>query len=198
MKSSVIEIDAGKPLPIYPGKACGGCTACCDSVPVKEINLGAYVRCPHLRAPPDLGHGCGIYADRPWSCRAWSCIWMISDLPEEYRPDRLGVVLDPIPDLVRVEGEEMVASQFWVLPGHEDDWRNPDAPIMELVEQCFERGMAVLWRTKDPAGGQRARVFLRRDGRNLFSEDDKAKEELPGYADDGERLRAAQKRMSRR
>jgi hypothetical protein len=45
-------------------RSCGGCTACCQVVPVFELGLAQYQGCPHVRSaiPRDqLRH----YADRP-------------------------------------------------------------------------------------------------------------------------------------
>lgn len=82
--------DQSRETPEPPG-GCGDCTACCTSVGVEEINKPPAVACPHL-----CGSGCGIYADRPHSCRAWSCLWRRGVLTGglDYRPDRLGLILD--------------------------------------------------------------------------------------------------------
>jgi hypothetical protein len=45
--------------------------------------------CPHARK----GQGCGIYADRPASCRTFVCAWLQGELPLWARPDKIhGVV----------------------------------------------------------------------------------------------------------
>jgi len=192
----VAEIDPGKPLVAYPGKSCGSCTACCATVPVKEIALAAFVPCPHLRSLPDAGIGCKIYPMRPYSCRSWSCSWLISDLPAEFRPDRIGVVVDPIPDMVRVNGKDIPASQLWVVPGHEDDWRTVEA-VKDLVFSIFKAGFAVLWRIK-AEGGQRARVMMLHEGQWRVSEPQYGAKEIEGFANDGERLRHAQELVRQR
>lgn len=190
------EIDPSKPMVAWPGKSCGGCTACCATVPVKEIDLKAFHRCPHLHSFPDVRVGCGIYPMRPRSCHQWSCSWLISDLGPEYRPDRIGVVIDPVPDMVRVNGEDVVASQLWVVPGHEDDWRTVDA-VKDLIWSIMHLGFAVLWRIK-AEGGQAARVMLLRDGKWIVSEAEYSQAQIPGFADDGERLRHAQQLLDGR
>jgi len=191
------EIDAGEPLVAYPGKSCGGCAACCSTVPVKEIGLGAFTSCPHLRTLPDIRTGCSIYPMRPRSCHQWSCSWLISDLAPEFRPDRLGVVVDPIPDLVRISGKDVQAAQLWVVPRHEDDWRTDDR-IKDLIFSIFKAGFAVLWRIRGEDGRQRARVMILRDDKWMVSEPEYSVKEMAGFADDGERLRHAQQLARRR
>lgn len=74
-----------------PPNPCGGCTACCTVLRVVELGKGFHSPCPYI-----VPSGCRIYADRPGSCRTWSCLWargMVSDDPR-YRPDRLGLILD--------------------------------------------------------------------------------------------------------
>jgi hypothetical protein len=192
MKGNAVlaEIDPRQPLVAYPGKSCGLCTACCSTVPVKEIGVGAFARCPHLRSLPDVTTGCSIYRDRPYSCRSWSCSWLISDLPEKYKPSRIGVVIDPIPDMIRVNGKEHVASQLWVVPGHEEDFRTVDA-VVDLIWSIFDLGFAVLWRIK-AEGGQRSRVMMLIDGKWAVSEAVHGETHIPGFANDGERLLHAQ------
>lgn len=188
MKSTTVEWDGKEPLKPFPGKSCGGCVACCEIVPVKELHLPAFTRCPHV-----VTHrGCSIYNIRPSSCRMWACGWLIGDLPAEYRPDKLGVVCDPLPDVVRINGEERVAAQFWVMPGHEEDWQN-NRRVADLIAARLDAGLCVLWRIRDAkTGGQTARVFgMEKDGSRWFSDI------TPGtnFADEGERLWRAQKMM---
>jgi hypothetical protein len=102
-------------------RGCNGCTGCCHVVAVKELGLASFTGCPHLRTVLDAkGPGCGIYTDRPYSCRSWRCMWLRSeDWPEELRPDRCGIVVDENLDLTSLAGRELVTAQLWVLPGWE-------------------------------------------------------------------------------
>lgn len=142
--------------------SCGGCTACCRTVPVKEIGVRAYQACPHVReayhaAGPGCGFAPGGYANRPYSCKAWSCVWLKSGWPPELRPDRLGIVVDELVDIVKVNGVELPAAQIWVMQGHDDDWERPEIHniIMSLIDR---EKLAVLWRLYP---GREAIVFLR-------------------------------------
>jgi hypothetical protein len=198
MKATLLEVDPNAALAPAPGKSCGTCTACCYTVPVSEIGVRAFHRCPHLLSPPDVRIGCGVYSDRPRSCRIWSCSWLIGDLPDEYRPDRLGVVLDPLPDVVLANGKELPAAQFWVMPGHEDDWRQ--VRMSNLIMSMIDLGFIVLWRMRDPeTDGQMARAFGRdENGKLSVSPIDKGREQLTGFNSDGDRFVRAQELADRR
>lgn len=77
------------------GRVCGPCSACCTVLSVREIAKGMYVPCTHL-----CGAGCGIYAERPSTCRTFECQWLrgvlhVDDVTEtELRPDVCGVIFD--------------------------------------------------------------------------------------------------------
>jgi Fe-S-cluster containining protein len=66
---------------------------------VHEIEKGTYEACKHR-----LEVGCGIYADRPGSCRTFECQWLRGMLEvdgtidTEMRPDSCGVIFDYQPD----------------------------------------------------------------------------------------------------
>jgi hypothetical protein len=71
-------------------RSCGACTACCTILGVADLKKPSYVPCCHL-----AGNACGIYADRPRSCRIWSCNWLLGRDPggdERHRPDALGLM----------------------------------------------------------------------------------------------------------
>lgn len=167
IKSATVEWDGKEALAPAPGKSCGSCTACCEIVPVEELKLAAFKRCPHM-----VWHrGCSIYNIRPHSCRLWSCGWLIGDLPDKYRPDKIGIICDPVPDLIRINDEEHVAAQFWVLPGHENDWKR-SAAAQRLIIARLNTGMCVLWRTRDPKTGDQIAMVLGKspDGSYWYSE----------------------------
>lgn len=68
---------------------CGGCNACCTAMRVTALGKPAGTPCPHQNE-----HGCGIYPDRPSTCRQWFCMWVRDDkglFAEHHRPDKLGV-----------------------------------------------------------------------------------------------------------
>lgn len=82
-------------IPIaVPARACGACTACCEGWAAGEIRghaMFAGRHCHFLRAGK-----CTIYEERPVSpCRNFVCGWLGEPeaFPEEFRPDRLGVIV---------------------------------------------------------------------------------------------------------
>ena len=125
-------------------RTCGTCTLCCRLVPVKDKDLikPANQRCQHQSAV-----GCRIYADRPFSCRMWSCQWLLgADLPQ--RPDFSHYVVDPMPDFVTVTDDEtgevtqIAAVQIWCDPEHPDAHRDP--ALRRYIERLWdERGSLI-------------------------------------------------------
>lgn len=75
------------PKPKQP-KSCGDCSVCCSIMQVQELGKPMWSPCQHCTSP-----GCGIYPDRPASCSGWSCDWLTSNLPDDLRPDKLGLMI---------------------------------------------------------------------------------------------------------
>jgi Fe-S-cluster containining protein len=70
---------------------CGGCNVCCTAMKVAALDKPAGLTCAH-QTPT----GCGIYLERPQTCRSWFCMWVRDDkdiFTDAQRPDRLGPVL---------------------------------------------------------------------------------------------------------
>lgn len=123
---------------------CGSCTLCCKLLPVQELKKKANVRCQHQRLT-----GCGIYLDRPLSCRLWSCRWLSQNI-ELPRPDRSGYVIDVMPDFVLVDeglggGERQIpVVQVWCDPKRPDAWRTPQ--LRRYIEAWAAEGNATIIR----------------------------------------------------
>lgn len=150
-------------------KACGGCTRCCDLVPVEahDLKKPSFTPCPHLRDVFTLaGPGCGIYGTRPRPCQVWSCVWLTSpDLPPELRPDRCGIVIDPVVDLIRVNGKDTPAAQIWAAPGFEMAFDSNEA-VRRAIVGLLDQVPFVLWRQRGPDGTQWGRAIASEsDGR---------------------------------
>ena len=123
------------------GRVCGTCNFCCKVMEIAELAKPAGQWCAH--SPP--GKGCGIYGDRPQSCRDFSCLWLLDErLPDHFRPDRTKVVLgvsedggnlvahcepasplawqrEPILGLLKAQARKVWGSDFKVFarsPGH--------------------------------------------------------------------------------
>lgn len=71
---------------LVPGRDCGACTVCCQSLWIDE---------PELKKQPGIlcanclsGKGCQIYQTRPPICRNWHCEWRkMEAFGPEWRPD---------------------------------------------------------------------------------------------------------------
>lgn len=73
-----------------PERQCGGCTACCKTHPILELNNPARVWCPEC----NIAKGCKIYDSRPQGCRDFTCQWLMGGGEESERPDKVKVVVD--------------------------------------------------------------------------------------------------------
>jgi Fe-S-cluster containining protein len=75
-------------------RPCGPCNACCTVMGVSELLKPDRTPCEHL-----VNHStksCGIYNDRPFSCKVFNCAWryeMVGSGVED-RPDHSGVIFD--------------------------------------------------------------------------------------------------------
>ena len=77
---------------IVPGRACGTCAMCCKLPYIAELQKPVGVWCKHIV----LGRGCGIYDERPHSCRSFFCLWMLNPtLGPEWKPERAKFMLHP-------------------------------------------------------------------------------------------------------
>jgi hypothetical protein len=139
---------------------CGSCTACCSTVAVKELNLLPWHRCGHLRDPWHKdGPGCGIYADRPYSCRSWRCVWLQDDTwPDDYRPDRLGAVVDENHDLIEIDGRKVKAVQIWAMAGREV---TKDPRLYRIIESILRQNVAPAVLLRLPPGTEALAFFLK-------------------------------------
>jgi len=71
-------------------KKCNGCTACCKTHSVPEVNSFSGKWCQHCIT----GKGCSIYAKRPFACKRYSCVWLQGKGSENDRPDKLKIVMN--------------------------------------------------------------------------------------------------------
>ena len=126
-------------------RQCGGCTACCKLLPVRELQKKANTRCQHQSRK-----GCAIYHQLgfPPSCGLWNCAWLGGE-EDLMRPDRCGWVVDVVPDAIRARNNETGAvqdihvAQVWVEAGL-DLTRDPR--LRRFAERCAVKNMAVLLR----------------------------------------------------
>lgn len=141
-------------------RACLGCTGCCYSHAIPEINKPAESPCPH--AIP--GVGCQIYDTRPQACRDFVCVWARapkgSILDKYDRPDRSGVVLD-----VTAPNSEFGEQVLVAAPSEAGSYRKLTATL--LIERIAKTQLVIIRegdkrRVDGPIeAAQRVREFLR-------------------------------------
>jgi hypothetical protein len=148
--------------------SCDGCALCCKVLSVDEIDKPAGRWCKKIHRT-EHGRSCGIYPERPGACRAFECLWLLSqsrpgqEMQPELRPDRSHVVF--CPDFT-LNGAEDIDPEQRVLYAHVDpDWPNAwRSPLPRLTIRTFlQRGGQVI-----VVIGQR-RILLRRDRPPLFT-----------------------------
>ena len=98
-----------------PGRSCGECSACCtvmgvpdDPKPKAGWENGQkepWEPCGHVCDSPE--GRCGIYANRPRTCRGFVCGWLEGLGSEDHRPDLSGVVLVSNADRTMVQVMEV-------------------------------------------------------------------------------------------
>ncbi len=77
---------------VIPGRECGSCNVCCVALTIDdpELQKPQGYRCKN--AQPD--NRCGIYADRPQTCRSFNCGWrLLKWVKQPLRPDPSGVLI---------------------------------------------------------------------------------------------------------
>lgn len=116
-------------------KNCGACTKCCAALEVPEIGKKKGQACPNL-----TDKGCGIYNDRPQSCRDFTCGFLAFEFfKPRLRPDRCGFVCCPqqtkfgatLVNFKEAEGsvnqqDRSTIHKIGARSGVKILWRNPD------------------------------------------------------------------------
>ena len=92
----------------YDGRTCEGCSACCFSPSIAELDKGEAEWCRHC----STHKSCDIYRKRPAVCRLYTCLWLRHGFGR--KPSEMGIVLD---GLVLNTGERMLPvvyfSELW-------------------------------------------------------------------------------------
>lgn len=140
--------------PNVRNRKCGGCTLCCTLLPVKGMPSGdkpANTRCAHV-----CSRGCAIYKHRPFSCRTFTCRWLMDESTAGLRrPDKAGYVVDPMLDSIIVNGEPKDVIQVWIDPKRPDAHEDP-ALRAWIESMAAEHGLATLIRW----GGQDGMLLI--------------------------------------
>jgi hypothetical protein len=114
-------------------RQCGDCSLCCKVVAVQELNKPAGQWCSHF----SRGHRCTIYDDRPLSCRAFGCHWLLDEtMGNEWYPHRCKMVVQAM----------KMALVVHVDPGTHQPWRKEPylSKLVSIAEQLVEQGRMVI------------------------------------------------------
>lgn len=110
-------------------RECGTCTLCCKVMGILELDKPKGVWCEHVLQ----GRGCGIYADRPHSCRVFSCLWLLEPtLGEEWKPEKSKLVI--VPD------NDTRATRVYVDAATPNAWMRE--PYLSALVDFMHKGMA--------------------------------------------------------
>lgn len=157
-------------------RSCGSCNLCCKLVPIRSLTPEEQTEVSRAVGGTDLanseiifedfdkpqgkwcqhakkGAGCGIYRERPMSCRHWSCYWLSGKGADELeRPDRAKYVIDIWPDRIGIQmghqRRDFTALQIWADRYRPDAHRDP-----ALRRLLAKHNLAGLVRYSDRAGG---------------------------------------------
>lgn len=120
---------------------CDTCSLCCKALEIVDLPApsphGKW--CSHAK-PGRIPGACTIYQDRPESCRAFECVWLISQsrpgdvMPPGLRPDRCHAVLTAVP------GENTLVVH--PDPGYADAWKK--GLLNSLLHTFMENGGKVI------------------------------------------------------
>ncbi len=77
------------------GRSCGDCRVCCKLPDIPELSKPRDTWCQHASKAKGPG-GCTQYESRPGVCREFSCGWLSGLGEAQDRPDRLGVLWQPL------------------------------------------------------------------------------------------------------
>lgn len=128
-----------------PTRSCGDCRLCCKVMAIHELEKPRGEWCPHA-----CSKGCGIYSERPQSCRDFICCWLAGWFQEDERPDRSKVVFSfagtqedgKTPTMVR---NPETGGEFLVLACQESyEGASLSGKGLKLVEFVLAQGVAVV------------------------------------------------------
>ena len=109
-------------------RQCGDCSLCCKVLRIPELEKPKDHWCPNFMA----GTGCGIYPDRPASCRDFVCQWLTDpSMGPEWKPSICKLVLDTKPGLLVVHADPAVSKP----------WRAE--PYNSVLRRLAAQGLAV-------------------------------------------------------
>ena len=139
-------------------RSCGPCNACCKPFIVPEVEKLDGRWCKHCI----IGKGWNIYANRPYACRAFACIWLNGKGAEGDRPDRLGVFFD-------VEDFTIGKRAVGILHVYEIEEGATDHPrVQQILEVNLDAGFIVFGHLAE-GDAYNTRIRMRKE---LFTEEE--------------------------
>lgn len=117
-------------------RSCGGCTACCFTHKIDALSKPLATACPNCSSA-----GCAIYGSHPAECKEYKCFWLLVPFPEEWRPDKLGVVIDAWP------GTAPLVRVWEVSPG-----ASAQPAVLAIIGAMKQSGQVALVRRLNSAG----------------------------------------------
>jgi hypothetical protein len=133
-------------------RACGACSLCCKimAVPDFEGKPDQHKWCKY--AKPGY-NACTIYQQRPQECRAFNCMWLISDqIPDYWYPKLSKIVINP-----KLELGSGAYVAFVVDPACPGRWREEPwfSDIKKMASAGLEGRGGQKWTTVVLIGDQR-------------------------------------------
>lgn len=111
-------------------KECGGCTVCCELLPVPQLQKPESTLCGHCEAKV----GCRIHSIRPKVCRTFDCVYIHNeDMDLKLRPDNCKVMFE------KVTNDLYLALE---LPRDVGSWKNKK--VLQFIQQLNEKGISII------------------------------------------------------
>ncbi len=154
---------------LVPGRACDGCNVCCVALTIDDPELQKVqgYRCIHARRD----NGCGIYAQRPRTCRAFHCGWrLLKWVREPLRPDRSGVLVQLQGEIEPTDGAKHLGVTFTLLTRAA---LQADG-LAESVAAAVAAGIPVFLAVPGPPGYTSARAKINAELEDAVARKDKA------------------------
>ncbi|MBW4093852.1 MAG: hypothetical protein HIU82_22580, partial [Proteobacteria bacterium] len=154
---------------LVPGRTCGGCNVCCVVLTIDDPELQKVqgYRCAHAQRD----NGCGIYENRPRTCRVFHCGWRsLKWVREPLRPDRSGVLVQLQGEISPTDGAKQLGVTFTLL----NRAALKAEGLAESVAAAVAAGIPVFLAIPGPPGYTSARAKINAELEDAVGRKDKA------------------------
>lgn len=111
-------------------KECGGCTLCCELLPVPQLQKPESVLCGFCKR----GVGCTVHERRPLVCRTFDCVYIQDEeIGLELRPDNCKVMFEKVNDTLYLALE---------LPRDVGSWR--EKKVSDFIKKLNKKGISII------------------------------------------------------